>query len=119
LVLIATSCQPQRSLADRAPIAVPLQGTTRWQRTDTQAVAASELAAGTVSGTRLIYTGPPSMTVDLYQMSSSGSAFEAAQKWRTTPGKSVAYRGDLFLVFNYSQPDSAREFATAFLTALK
>ena len=41
---------------------------------------------------------PTTHEVDLYQMPSSGSAFEAAQRWRTTPGKSIAYRNDLFIV---------------------
>ncbi len=113
------SCQPQRSLAERSPAAVPEQGTAKWNRTDVQAIPPDELLSGAVSNARLTYTGPLPITVDLYQMPSSGSAFEAAQRWRTTPGKSIAYRNDLFLVFNCSQPDAAREFAEPFLAALR
>lgn len=84
-----------------------------------EAISSSELVAGALAGTHLIYSGPLPIMVDLYQMPSSGSAFEAAQRWHTTPGKSIAYRNDLFLVFNCSQPDVAREFAAPFLAALR
>ena len=115
----AASCQPQRSLAERAPTAVPEQGPAKWNRTGVEAISSGELVSGAESATRLSYSGPLPITVDLYQMSSSGSAFEAAQRWRTTPGKSIAYRNDLFLVFNCSLPDVAQEFATPFLAALR
>ena len=116
---VAASCQPQRPLAERAPAAVPEQGAAQWNRTGEEAITSSELLAGAVSGARLTYTGPLPIEVDLYQMPSSDSAFEAAQRWRTTPSKSIAYRNDLFLVFTCSQPDTAREFATPFLAALR
>jgi hypothetical protein len=113
----AASCQPQRPLPERAPAAVP-EGSAKWNRTGVEAIPSGELLPGSVSSTRLIYTGPLSITVDLYQMPSGSSAFEAVQKWRTTPGKSIAYRNDLFLVFNSSQPDKLPEFATPFLAGL-
>lgn len=118
-LLGAASCQPQRPLADRAPIAVPEQGAPKSNRTGVEAIPSGELLSGAVSGDRLIYSGPVSITVDLYQMPSSGSAFEAAQRWRTTPGKSIAYRNDLFLAFSASQTDELRDFATLFLASLR
>ncbi len=116
--LAAASCHPQRSLADRAPLTVPEQG-AKWNRTRVEPISSGDLVPGAVAGTRLTYSGPLPITVDLYQMPSSGSAFEAAQRWRTAPGKSIAYRNDLFLVVNCSQPDAARDFATPFLAALQ
>jgi len=114
-----TSCQPQRPLAERAPVAVPEQGTAKWNRTGVETISTGELMSGAASGVRLTYSGSVPITVDLYQMSSGGSAFEAAQRWRTKPGKSIAYRNDLFLVFNCSDPAVAQEFAEPFLAALK
>ncbi len=84
-----------------------------------QAIPSGEFLPGAVSGDRLIYSVPLSITVDLYQMPSSGSAFEAAQRWRTTPGKSIAYRNDLFLVFSAPQTDALQDFATPFLAGLR
>ena len=84
-----------------------------------EAITSSDLLTGAVSGARLTYTGPLPIEVYLYQMLSSGSAFEAAQRWRTKPGKSIAYRYDLFLVFGCSDPSVAQEFATPFLAALR
>lgn len=116
---LLTACQPQRSLADRVPAAIPTQGAPKWTRTLTQPISASELPTGALSGTRLTYTGPTPITVDLFQMSSSSSAFEAVQEWRTTPGKSITNRDDLFVVFTYTQPELAHEFGSQFLAALQ
>ncbi len=118
VLALLTACQPQRSLTDRAPAAIPAQGTPQWTSTAAEPISSSELPTGALSGTRLTYTGPTPITVDLFQMSSSSSAFEAVQKWRTTPGKSITNRDDLFLVFTYTQPDLAREFGPQFLAAL-
>jgi hypothetical protein len=84
-----------------------------------QAIPSGELLSGAVSGTRLTYSGRLPITVDLYQMPSNGSAFEAAQRWRSTPGKSIAYRDDLFLVFSAPQTDELQNFATPFLAGLR
>jgi hypothetical protein len=78
LTLLGVASCRSRALAERAPAAVPEHGAAKWNRTAVEAIPSSDLLAGSVSGARLTYTGPLPIEVDLYQMASSGSAFEAA-----------------------------------------
>lgn len=59
------------------------------------------------------------MTVDVYRMHSQSAAFEAVQRWRSTPGKSVTWKNDLFVIFNYDDASSFKPFSRAFLARLR
>lgn len=48
-------------------------------------------------GWRATYTGDPTASITVYKML-PGTAFDAAQRWRTEPGKRILYRGEYFAI---------------------
>lgn len=65
-------------------------------------------------GWRATYTGDPALTISVYKML-PGTAFDAAQRWRSEPGKRIFYSGDYFaIVETAGDLNRATPFAIAF-----
>lgn len=90
-----------------------------WTRSHLERLPKNRLPAHVADGVRARYTGFSNMAVDVYRMHSQSSAFEAVQRWRSTPGKSATWKNDLFIVFNYEDPTQFKAFSRAFLARLR
>jgi hypothetical protein len=53
------------------------------------------------------YAGAGKIDVTLYEMTSSGLAFEALQKWRPAAGTLFFQRDEFFVLIHYDSPDRA------------
>lgn len=102
------------ALADRIPPAVK----GGWSRSIITSIPRPEWPKDTVEAVRIAYSGPGKVDVELYQMTSGPSAFEAMQKWRAVPGKVANWKRDLFFVTVGDNPDSLRTFSESFANAI-
>ena len=98
---------------------IPSQVDGGWKRSHIERLPKNRLPGHVADGVRARYTGSSNMAVDVYRMHSQSSAFEAVQRWRSTPGKSATWKNDLFVVFNYEDPTQFKAFSRAFLAHLR
>jgi hypothetical protein len=98
---------------------IPSQVDGGWTRSHIERLPKNRLPGHVADGVRARYSGSSNMSVDVYRMHSQSSAFEAVQRWRSTPGKSVTWKNDLFVVFNYEHPTEFKAFSRAFLARLR
>ena len=99
---------PSKPLEEVLP--ANLAGWTRSQIAPLDAASAPELIRqqGLKRAVSATYTGPASVTIRVYEMNVSTSAFELIQKWRQQDGL-AAYQGPFFLVAN---PESGPQAST-------
>jgi hypothetical protein len=99
-----------------APMSVETPGCD-WTRVEAKPL---ELAGiqGAEQGMTFVYSGPEAILAHVVKMKTEASAFEAVQKWRTTPGMAIFYHGDLFVVIGYESPAAGQAFASGFLKGL-
>jgi hypothetical protein len=88
-----------------------------WTRVEAKPLQLAGIQ-GAEQGMTFVYSGPETILAHVVKMKTDGSAFEAVQKWRTTPGMAVFYQGDLFIVLSYENPAAAQAFASGFLKSL-
>jgi hypothetical protein len=98
---------------------IPLELDGGWKRAHVERLPKNRLPGHVADAVRARYTGSSNMGVDVYRMHSQSSAFEAVQRWRSTPGKSATWRNDLFVVFSYDDPIQFKAFSRAFLAHLR
>lgn len=68
-------------------------------------------------GFRAEYSGPGKVTVTLTEMTSSGDAFEAMQRWKPMPGRLAFYKDRYFGVAQSADLDA--KALNAFVSALE
>jgi hypothetical protein len=96
---------PSRNLDETLPTTV-----NEWKRVSTFAVSSDQAPdvvrqLGLKRATSATYQGPATVTVRVYEMKVSTSAFELIQKWRQQDGPAV-YSGPFFIVAD-STPGAA------------
>jgi hypothetical protein len=62
---------------------------------------------GLVQAMRATYTGPETLTVVVYQMTTQSGAFELVQQWRPMPGSLALYVGANFIIVESPLLDNA------------
>lgn len=97
----------------RAPASVQTSLGT-WNRTDSKALQLTGIASAQ-QGMTFVYAGPDPIMAHVVKMRTKDTAFEAVQKWRTTPGMAAYYQGDLFIIVSYQDARAGQAFAREFL----
>ena len=108
-VPMALSCRG-RSNKDSA-VSFPREFGGTWKLTSTAPVPSAEIPEearrlGLRTATRASYQGTNDLTVNVYQMTSEGGAFEMRQKSRPDEGLLAFHRGDLFVVMESRSMDN-------------
>lgn len=85
-----------------------------WIRSDLKRLQLTGISSAQ-QGMTFVYSGPDPIMAHVVRMKTADTAFEAVQKWRTTPGMAAFYQGDLFIVVSYQDPRAGQAFAREFL----
>ncbi|MBM3762449.1 MAG: hypothetical protein FJW36_19650 [Acidobacteria bacterium] len=112
--LILSACTTEKK-----PFELPKQTEGGWKLTASQPFQAAEWITrlGMKNATRASYTGPINTEVYFYELKSESAALECMQRWRTNPGESHFFKGDLFVVIRSDHPN--RETKADFTRALQ
>jgi hypothetical protein len=110
LILAATFTVSCRRTPQSAEFIFPGAIGAGWKLASTEPVPDESVPdqvrqLGLRSALRGRYEGPATLTITVYEMTSSGGAFELVQRWRPGEGRLATYVNSLFIVLESEEMD--------------